>query len=515
MNETNLMCSVSTKGDYIAIFAKLPSDFEKECANCIVFYDLLKLSLGEDYVEPLRTQYTDVLTFGGNIAVKKKKITCSSWSKQKNKYNNSDDDVIACGSSKGTIQFYGMCERIHLSDIYLTEEQNDKNKVNDICWVSSSQFKDKNDLSSSLYACSEDGMIFECSSKQAQPISKWKASESAIISLSLVDKVTSKYLLSACLKSITVWDLNTKTKINSFIHHSNNNYVTRMIHLGGVNNQFFVTVSNDDIILKAWKLDDLTLNDRQINDSYKIELKKEFILTDAVTTAFSLTDKPTFNTNLYEFALISAVTPNGNLFIHCTKLSSDGFESIKSVFEVEILNKNDKEKRLNVFSAFFLNKSTNERSNYFDQSQTVCDLKLALVYGSLLMEPIFENIDLSTLVTQPKTILYRNDPYNKISSEPPTWSLSKSAFIAKINEQASQLIFICSDSKNEQHRDRLYSYNCEFLYNLIQMIPKFETLLLVWQDVLASLNESMKKRSYKNCQVAFEIVYHIFKRKYK
>jgi len=73
MNETNLMCSVSTKGDYIAIFAKLPSDFEKECANCIVFYDLLKLSLGEDYVEPLRTQYTDVLTFGGNIAVKKKK----------------------------------------------------------------------------------------------------------------------------------------------------------------------------------------------------------------------------------------------------------------------------------------------------------------------------------------------------------------------------------------------------------------------------------------------------------
>lgn len=132
-----------------------------------------------------------------------------------------------------------------------------------------------------------------------------------------------------------------------------------------------------------------------------------------------------------------------------------------------------------------------------------------------MTEPVFENIYLSTLVTQPKTILYHNDPYNKISSESPTWSLSKSAFIAKINEQASQFIFICSDSTNEQHRDRLYSYNCEFLYDLIQMIPKFETLLLVWQDVLASLNESMKKRSYKNCQVAFKIVYHIFKSKYK
>ena len=73
MNETNLMCSVSTKGDYIAIFSNLPSDFEKECANCIVFYDLLKLSLGEDYIQPIRTQYTDELTFDNNITVKKKK----------------------------------------------------------------------------------------------------------------------------------------------------------------------------------------------------------------------------------------------------------------------------------------------------------------------------------------------------------------------------------------------------------------------------------------------------------
>jgi hypothetical protein len=83
-------------------------------------------------------------------------------------------------------------------------------------------------------------MIFKCSTNQAQPISKWKASESSIISLSLVDKVTLKYLLSACLKSITIWDFNTKTKINSFIHHSTNNQITRMIPLDGGNNIFFL-----------------------------------------------------------------------------------------------------------------------------------------------------------------------------------------------------------------------------------------------------------------------------------
>lgn len=64
------------------------------------------------------------------------------------------------------------------------------------------------------------------------------------------------------------------------------------------------------------------------------ELRKESSLTDALILAFSLADKPTFNTNLDEFALILAVNPEGNLFIYCNKLSNNEFESIKSVFEV-------------------------------------------------------------------------------------------------------------------------------------------------------------------------------------
>ncbi len=333
--------------------------------------------------------------------------------------------------------------------------------------------------------------------------------------MSLVNKFTFKYLLSACLKSITVWDLNTKTKINSFIHHSTDNNITRMIHLEGGNNQFFFKASNDDRILSAWKLDDLMLKDKPINDSFEIKLIKNSNLTDAVKTAFSLTNNTTTNTNLNEFILSTAVTPKGNLFIHSKQLSDEnGFKSIKSVYQVKIFNQNDKVKRLKVFSAFVLNKSTNERSNYFDQTQTVCNLILVLVYGSSLKRPIFEKIELSVLITQPKTILYRNDPYDKITATPPTWSLSEAAFISKINEQANQLMFICDGLTNEQHKNRLYYYACQSLYGLIEKISKFETLLLVWQHVLASLNQLMKKRSYKNCQEAFKIIYHIFGSKY-
>ena len=68
---------------------------------------------------------------------------------------------------------------------------------------------------------------------------------------------------------------------------------------------------------------------------------------------------------------------------------------------------------------------------------------------------------------------------------------------------------------NEQHKDRLYHYACQSFHGLIIKIFKFETFLLVWQHVLACLNELMKKRSYKNYQEAFKIIYHIFGSKFK
>jgi hypothetical protein len=120
MNETNLMCSVSTKGDYIALFA----DFEKDGTNCIIMYDLLKLSLSQDYIQPIQNIYTDYISLNsGNVL--KNKITFSSW------YNYNEGDVIAVGTSNGIIKFFAMCKRIYLKDIKTTPVN--KSKINDIC----------------------------------------------------------------------------------------------------------------------------------------------------------------------------------------------------------------------------------------------------------------------------------------------------------------------------------------------------------------------------------------------
>ena len=81
---------------------------------------------------------------------------------------------------------------------------------------------------------------------------------------------------------------------------------------------------------------------------------------------------------------------------------------------------------------------------------------------------------------------------------------NETAFIAKINEQASKLIIICNDDSE-----------CDLLYDLIKKITKFETLMMVSQHVLACLNLLIRKRSNINCDAAYEISSFILDRKSK
>jgi len=91
-----------------------------------------------------------------------------------------------------------------------------------------------------------------------------------------------------------------------------------------------------------------------------------------------------------------------------------------------------------------------------------------------------------------------------------TLPLSESALILKVNEQANQLIFIFGDSTNELHKNKFYLDTCDVLDGLIKKISKFEILLLVWQHVVTSLNESIKMRLYKKYELIFIIIFHIF-----
>jgi hypothetical protein len=91
---------------------------------------------------------------------------------------------------------------------------------------------------------------------------------------------------------------------------------------------------------------------------------------------------------------------------------------------------------------------------------------------------------------------------------PPAWTRS---IIEKINAHASQLIFIHNDSSTDEvEKDYLYYAEYKSLNDLIGKINNFGTLLLVWQPVLASLNEAMKNFSYRIVKIPFDIISCIF-----
>ena len=309
--------------------------------------------------------------------------------------------MIAIGTSQGTVLLYSLSKASLHSQLH-TDGHLDK--VNDICWCP--QFKD------SLYSCSDDGMIIEWSLIDAKLRAKWKASKTAITSLSIDS--TSKYLITAS-KTITVWDLDTKTKFKSFTGHSND--INRMIFLA-VNNLFISTAQNDRI-LNAWKLDlkssktTTSTNSTVSSAIASFTINEGPVFMDAVMTACSISKNTSTNDDsgvTNPFALITAVTTKGHLFIYNHQLEQKESNQvklkkpIKPVYQVQIVT--NEGNPLNIYGAFVLNES-NERLDNFDQLQTA-QLTLCLVYGSLV-SPVIEKIEFSSL-NEPKTVLCRNDP---------------------------------------------------------------------------------------------------------
>lgn len=129
------------------------------------------------------------------------------------------------------------------------------------------------------------------------------------------------------------------------------------------------------------------------------------VFIDAVNTA-TIVNKP--DESAGSFALICAVTSKGHLFIYNHQLDTNQTSKVKKpvkpIHHVQI--ETHEGNPLNIFGAFVTNES-NERLEYFDQSQTA-QLILCVVYGTLV-NPVIEKIEFSSL-TEPKTVLRRTDP---------------------------------------------------------------------------------------------------------
>jgi hypothetical protein len=285
-------------------------------------------------------------------------------------------------------------------------------KVNDICWCP--QYKD------SIFSCSNDGFIIEWSLIESKVKSKWKASKTPITSLAI--DASSRYLICSS-KIITVWDLETKTKVKTFTGHSNEIFKLLYLDLTSSNvnkksNSYFISAASNDRILNAWNFD--KNNTESGKSSNSAAALASFTLNDGPVfiDAVSVEDETEKSASSSPTTLICAVTGKGQLYIFKHQLLDDQLQQrsnekktikkpIKSVNQVNF--ETFEGTSLQIYGAFLIN-ANNERqvqSNLTDEP--IDKHQVCVVYGSHLY-PRIEKLSLTSF-KETKTILKRDDPF--------------------------------------------------------------------------------------------------------
>lgn len=385
---SDLICSVNSNGSSVALCT---SD------GVIKFYDTLTSNFKQEYSSSTHLQAScnclawsksNRLNSNKNAApvVKSKKSKTSKDSIASIENELKDLELIAIGTSQGSILLYSLTKAALHSEY---SKDGHVDKVNDIAWCS--QFKD------SLYSCSEDGHIIEWSIIESKTRHKWKASKTPVTAIS-VDP-TSKYLTSSS-KTITIWDLETRTKLKNLTGHSND--IFSMLFLNNSLPNLFLSAAQNDRVLNMW--------------STTIENN-----SNAAVSSFTINDGPVYidlaciinnSENNEQTVLILAVTTKGNLFIYkhiavykCMSNSNKKMKKpVKASHQIS-MQTNENNIPLPILGAFVTN-SFNERLDTFNADS---ELSLYIVYGSHV-NPIIEKLKLSEL-NENKISLKRDDPF--------------------------------------------------------------------------------------------------------
>ena len=196
--------------------------------------------------------------------------------------------------------------------------------------------------------------------------SKWKASKTPISSLR-VDP-SSKYLASAS-KTITIWELETRTKLKTLTGHSND--IFNMQFLTNSLSNLFVSAAKNDRIINMWSLESGT---------------------DAAQCTFTINDGPSYidiacvSNDKESSAILCAVTSKGHLFIYNHIVTEKKVKKpVKAAHQLSV--QTHEGVPLQILGAFVTN-SFNERLESFeDQSELV----VYVVYGSHV-NPIIEKM---------------------------------------------------------------------------------------------------------------------------
>jgi WD40 repeat protein len=215
-------------------------------------------------------------------------------------------------------------------------------------------------------------------------LSKWKASKTSITSISTDS--TSKYLISSS-KTITIWDLNQKSKLKTLTGHSNDIFKLAFLNKTSSLTHYFISAARNDRILNAWKFDEKNLTNDSSTALSAFNINEGAVYLDVL----NLSDSN---------ALILAITNKGHLYVYLHQLESNTNNStnklkkpIKALNQLKLVT--NESNPIHILGSFVANKQ-NERLDRIDlQTKSIdySNLKLAellsqyyliIIYGSQL-----------------------------------------------------------------------------------------------------------------------------------
>ncbi|XP_064600554.1 WD repeat-containing protein 43-like isoform X2 [Liolophura sinensis] len=275
-------------------------------------------------------------------------------SRQKSE-SGSDADLIALGTTSGAVLLYSYLN----GDLQTQLESSHADRINDVCWSPDGE---------DVFACSNDHHITQWDVSSTKVKHKWKADKGIVHSVCC----SHQYLISAG-RSIKLWNLSTKTVVQTFTGHSTEVFrllpVPKLLTADGdssaIDSSYFLSAALNDRLINVW----------HVNPSSK---------TKSAVASFTLPDEPCMLDLSRSSAgdqpiLLAVVTRGGQLLIFEHILNGTLKRPLQAKFTIQCATLGDKDSvpRPMTILAAALVKGT--------------EPSVLLAYGSFL-KPTFEKV---------------------------------------------------------------------------------------------------------------------------
>ncbi|XP_014663435.1 PREDICTED: WD repeat-containing protein 43-like [Priapulus caudatus] len=280
-------------------------------------------------------------------------------------------EMIAMGTKSGAVILYSIIE----ADLKTKMDGGHSDAVNCLAW---------DNMSDSLFSCSNDKYIVQWSISSGKVLHKWKGDKSAVYSVCL--SPDRKQLLSAS-RCIKLWDIDTRSLLKVFIGHSSEVVCLRCITPSAAQESkkdgyYVLSSAAGDRLINAWYV-------------------KSAVETDKNAVAsFSVTDEPEqlhhcISQSNRHPGLLAVATRQGKLHVFEYQLNGRCKKPLQPKLTLHIATSGDSgetPKPISVIGVHLLN----------DRQQNIL-----IVYGDFT-RPKFERLPYST--TENEVCLIRSDP---------------------------------------------------------------------------------------------------------